>query len=82
MSNAAEHHPLLPSMSLDSFLNFVEEPGGNNGAAPAKAAMLRQARPWQHGPRRFLLHDAALMSCTACCLACIIRCRRVARQHV
>ena len=39
-----DHHPLLPSMSLDSFLNFVEEPGGANAEAPVKAAMLRQAR--------------------------------------
>ena len=38
-----DHQPLLPSMSLDSFLNFVEEPGAPHADAPAKAAMLRQA---------------------------------------
>ncbi len=39
-----DHQPLLPSMSLDSFMNFVEEPGAQHADAPAKAAMLRQAR--------------------------------------
>ena len=42
VSGVMEHHPLLPSMSLDSFLNFVEDPAGTHGEAPAKAAMLRQ----------------------------------------
>ena len=42
-SNVMDHQPLLPSMSLDSFLNFVEEPGAQHADAPAKAAMLRQA---------------------------------------
>ena len=43
-SHVMDHQPLLPSMSLDSFLNFVEEPGPQHADAPAKAAMLRQAR--------------------------------------